>query len=228
MKKVLVDTRISKKCEDTLLSLGYEPIKMPPHPSLPVPVASHTDMLVFLFEDTLICTKEYYRIAKKELDSTEKRIILSEERAEGNYPRDILFNAAPVGEYLFGKLEHISSHIKALPYKMCNINQGYAKCSCCTVSDKAIITSDPSLESAAKAVGIDVLKVSEGHIRLPGYDTGFIGGASGAGERFVAFCGDISTHPDAEKIKSFCKKHGKEPISLSDEPLFDLGTLFFL
>ena len=65
-------------------------------------------------------------------------------------------------------------------------------------------------------------------MRLDGYDTGFIGGASGADDDAVYFCGDVSHHPDADAIKAFCQKHGKECVSLSDEELTDVGTLFFI
>ena len=228
MKKVLVDGRISQKCESTLISLGYAIIKLPPFPRLPAPVASHPDMLVFIDKNKLICHADYYPIAKAELESIGLEIVRTEEPIENVYPRDILFNAAKVGNCIFCKTDYISKEIKKLEYKLIDIKQGYAKCSCCTVSDKAIITSDPSLERAAVSVGVDVLKISPAHIELPGYDTGFIGGASGVTDDFVVFCGNIDTHPDASKIKIFCKKHGKDTISLSDEPLFDLGTLFFL
>jgi hypothetical protein len=73
-----------------------------------------------------------------------------------------------------------------------------------------------------------VLLISEGGIELCGYSHGFIGGAGGVTLDTAYFCGDIFSHPDGEKIKNFCHKHKKECISLSKEPLFDVGTLFFI
>ncbi len=228
MKKVIVDTRISEECEASLVSLGHTVIKLPPFPVLPAPVASHPDMLLFLYRDKLITHKDYYRIAKKEFDRIGKEVILTDEPIGGKYPNDILFNALRLGGHLIGKMDYISEKIKAFPLKQININQGYAKCSSCIVSESALITSDPSLEAAAKKIGVDVLVISHGHIALAGYDTGFIGGASGVCDDFVAFCGNIDLHPDANRIKSFCASHGKKALSLSDEPLYDLGTLFFI
>ena len=228
LKKVIVDTRISKKCESALISLGHTVIKLPPDPVLPPPVASHPDMLLFLYRDKLITHKDYYSIAKNELERIGKEIILTDEPIGNKYPNDILFNALHLGEHLIGKMEFVSDKIKALPLKQLNINQGYAKCSSCIVSESALITSDPSVEAAAKKLGVDVLVISHGHIALAGYDTGFIGGASGVCDDLVTFCGNIDLHPDAEAIKIFCESHGKKAISLSDEPLYDLGTLFFI
>ena len=55
---------------------------------------------------------------------------------------------------------------------------------------------------------------------------GFIGGASGkiAPDK-IAFMGDISLHPEYDRIKRFLYKRDIEPISLSDEPLTDFGSL---
>jgi hypothetical protein len=96
------------------------------------------------------------------------------------------------------------------------------------VGDNAIITADPSIAKAVKEKGIDVLSVSPLGVRLDGYDYGFIGGASGTDEENVYFCGNIDLHPDSERIKAFCRKHGKNAVSLSDEPLYDYGTLIFI
>ena len=106
--------------------------------------------------------------------------------------------------------------------------QGYTKCSVCVVSDNAIITADRAIATACAAVGIDVLTVSEGHISLPPYNFGFIGGASCACGDNVYFCGSLDTHPDGESIKEFCKNHGKLAVSLSDGELQDVGSLFFV
>ena len=96
------------------------------------------------------------------------------------------------------------------------------------VSDNALITADKSIYSISQNNGLDALLISEGHVDLNGYGYGFIGGASGAVDSYVLFCGDLSNHPDGERIAEFCQKHGKAPVSLSDEPLYDYGTVMLL
>jgi hypothetical protein len=98
------------------------------------------------------------------------------------------------------------------------------------VSENAVITADKNIARTAEAAGADALLISTApeKIRLDGYDYGFIGGASGMLEDTVYFTGDISSHPDAERIAEFCKAHKKKKmISLSKETLCDVGGIFF-
>ena len=124
----------------------------------------------------------------------------------------------------------MANYAQKQKYKIVNVNQGYTKCSVCKVSENAIITADQSIAKAAQAMGIDVLPICEGYISLPPFKHGFIGGASGLcnGLKTLYFCGNINLHKDADAIKAFCKNHNREIVSLSDEVLFDVGTLIFL
>ena len=234
MKFVITDNRIDKECERGLLERGFELIKLPPFPILQAPVAAHPDMLLFLGKGKLLCHADYFEIAKKELsiiaDITDGELIRTSDNVGSEYPHDVMFNAASVGEYLICRRDAVSSKLAELysDDMIINVRQGYAKCSTATVSEGAIITADASIARAAGEKGIDVLSVSPSGVRLDGYDCGFIGGASGADGENVYFCGNIELHPDGERIKDFCRKHGKNAVSLSDEPLYDYGTLMFI
>ena len=113
-------------------------------------------------------------------------------------------------------------------YSIINVNQGYVRCTACPLSDDAVITADPSIKNALSPLGIDVLSISYGGVRLDGYDYGFIGGACGVTEDCVFFAGDVTTHPDADRIVEFCRKHKKEVVSLFDGELLDVGSIFFI
>ena len=108
------------------------------------------------------------------------------------------------------------------------VRQGYSKCACLTVGDDSIITADPSVAEACRAAGLSVLQLGAHAVRLDGYDTGFIGGAGGDDGEHILFCGDLSRHPEGSAIADFCRRHGREPISLSDGELYDYGTLIFI
>ena len=235
MKNVIVDLRIPKKCASTLVALGYEPIFMPPFPALPKPVSAHPDMLMFFADKKVICHKNYLAIAKNEFNKISKagyEIITTDEDISDEYPRDILFNALPLAGRIYGKHSALSrligEYIDRCGLVRREVRQGYAKCSVCPIGDSAAITSDPSLRVAMSADGIDVLLISHGAISLTGYDTGFIGGCSGSDKNNVFFSGNVATHPDAKDIIDFCEKHGKCVVSLSDEPLYDIGSMFFI
>ncbi len=230
MKKVIIDSRAPTQIFDSLTNLGFEIISLPTFSALPEPVSAHADMLIFITENEVFCHKDYYDIAKSKIDAIcdcGYSLALSDEYISCKYPHDILFNAVSLNGDIYGKSEYISRLIKDKK-RVININQGYAKCSTCKVSKNAIISSDPSIRDAALANGIDVLFICEGHIDLPGYNIGFIGGCSGVCGDKIYFSGNISLHPNGREISEFCKKHKKEPISLSREKLFDVGSMFFI
>ena len=99
------------------------------------------------------------------------------------------------------------------------MNQGYAKCST-AVCDRGIITADETIYSACCENGINALKITQGNVKLSGYEYGFIGGASGIIDGKLTFFGDIRKHPDYLKIKEFCDFD-----YIPDFALTDVGTI---
>ena len=234
--KALIDCRADFYLLSALEKYGFETILMPPADYLQKGVSSHTDMLIFIGFDRLFCHRLYYSKNKELIDRlaehTGLELTLSDEPTDEKYPRDVLFNACAVGNRLICNKNTVSKLIIDAAgknnYEIINVPQGYTKCSICVVSDNAIITADQAIAKACAVSDIDVLTVSEGHISLPSYDHGFIGGASGLCDNNVYFCGSLETHPDADRIIDFCKSHGKSAVSLSKNVLLDVGTVFFI
>lgn len=231
----VVDSRIPVAAERALTERGFTICKLPPHPSLPPPAASHPDMLVFFAQDAILCTRSYHAIAQKELETVSRAAqrpigILSGEVSDA-YPHDILLNAAPMGDRLLCLPTHTANEITAR-YRVIPVKQGYAKCSTLPVGEGALITADPSIARAAHANRIDVLSVRAGYVSLTGYDTGFLGGAASFAPYFptreILFCGALTSHPDGEAIRAFCNERGFETVSLSKEELTDIGTIFLI
>ncbi len=232
MRIALVDCRISAQIYESLGAYADKIIKLPPLSRLSSPVASHPDMLVWCHGGKIVTYEEYLSENAEifsELCSCGFEIIPTAEVPCDGYPEDVRLNCALVGEKLIAHKRYMSEEIlriaSAEGISILHANQGYAKCATAVISGEAVITSDPSIAKAAAAANIDVLTVREGHVRLDGYDTGFIGGACGATEGEVLFCGDIDMHPDAQAIKDFCRRHGKSVVALSTEPLYDYGTV---
>lgn len=231
----VVDIRIPKAAEAALVANGFSVVKLPPHPALPRPVASHPDMLVFFAHDAIFCTRSYFEIAQKELETIsarcQKPIRLVSDEVGSVYPRDILLNAAPLGDKLICHPKHTARELTAL-CEVVPVKQGYAKCSTVILGSRAIITEDASIAQAAEQHGIDVLRIFPNAVHLEGYDTGFLGGAASlapyGGTDNIYFCGDLNTHPNAREIQLFCKQHGFSAVSLSNEPLTDIGTIFLI
>ena len=232
----LTDCRANASSVETLKNMGFEVVLMPPSPSLQAGVASHTDMLIFIGFGRLFCHESYYNENKNLIDSiaakAELSISLTDEVWSADYPHDVLFNACQIGNKLICNEKTVSKKLLDLASQescqIVKVAQGYTKCSLCKVSECAIITSDKAIARACDGAQIDVLLISEGHVSLPPYNFGFIGGASGQCSDNVYFCGSLDTHPDSEIIKEFCKKHKKNVISLSECELQDVGSIFFI
>ena len=233
----VVDCRIPWDAAAELARRGYTVLHMPPHPALPSPVASHPDMLLFFAPDAIYCTNSYQAIAQRELSvlsaHTQKPIRTVTGEVGERYPTDILLNAAPVGDRLFCLPAHTARELTAQAgYRVVPVRQGYAKCSAVPIMHNALITADPSIATAAAQAGCSVLRLSAHATALKGYGTGFLGGAASFAPylpmRELLFCGDLDTHPDAAQIRDFCRAHGVTCVSLSNAPLYDVGTIFLL
>ena len=233
---VITDGRISDDSLASLTDQGFEVILLPMADYLADAVSGHTDMLVFIGFGKLFCHANYYKsnrdVIERIASLSSSEVCVSNEFTGEKYPSDVLFNACLVGNNLICNEKTASPHIlaaaKAHGCEILDVSQGYTKCSTCIVSDHAVITADLGIAKACREKNIEVLEISEGHIALPPYDFGFIGGASGLFEDKVYFCGLIDSHPDGEKIKKFCEKHQKTAISLTGGQLQDVGSLFFI
>ena len=153
----------------------------------------------------------------------------NETRLSSEYPKDIPFNAACTGKYFIHNLKYTApvllKRAEELGLEMVNVRQGYAKCSTVIVDEDSVITYDRGLGKACTEAGMNVLLITPGHILLPGYDTGFIGGASGRVGNTVIFNGDLSSHPDHEKIVRFIEERGLDVRWFPEWPLTDIGSI---
>lgn len=233
----LLDARAPKELEAWLARIGHTPLRLPPHPLLPSPIASHPDMLLFFAPDAILCTQSYAHIARQELEMLSKatarpiRTITAEYGT--TYPNDVLLNAARVGKTLFCLPQATAAELLEIPdLTVCPVRQGYAKCSVIPVGERALMTADASIQAHACTVGMDVLRLSVGHIRLDGYDYGFPGGAAscapyGSTDE-ILFCGYLSLYPDAPQMRRFCAANGYRLRDCSEIPPTDVGTVFLI
>ena len=145
-----------------------------------------------------------------------------------DYPNNVLLNCLFLGNRLYGKLsaidETVLEYCKEQEIELVNVNQGYTRCSTLVVNDNAVITADPSIEDALRKNGVEVLRISQGQIRLEGFDYGFIGGCSGRINNTIFFFGNIREHSDYSGIKDYIMQHNSKIEILCDNmPLTDIG-----
>ncbi len=233
MRYAIADCRISIDIQKKLENYADKIIKLVPFGHLPMPVASHPDMLLWHCAGRIVTYRDYFEANRNifaELSDFE--IMIDSGNVCAEYPHDIALNCANVGNRIIAHRDYISPVIMRIAdeegMQILHTRQGYAKCSTVLVGDNAVITADRSIEKSALAAHIDVLRVNEGNVALEGYNTGFIGGAGGTTDTEVLFCGNLDLHPDGERIREFCGEHGKQAVSLSSAPLYDYGTVMLI
>lgn len=208
--------------------LGHTVITSDKIDNFSFPEQKHADMQVFPIKDKIFILRECLNLIKK---LPFEQLIFCENEAGKKYPENILLNFLYLNNTLYGKLSAIDGNLlkfcKCNNINTVNVNQGYARCSALVVNEKAVITSDVSIEKALKQNGVEVLLISSGYITLNGYDYGFIGGAGGKlDENTVAFFGNIENHPDYKEIKTFCEKYNVLiKVICRYMPLTDIGGL---
>jgi len=148
-----------------------------------------------------------------------------------HYPDNIKFNAVVMGDYFIHNLKFTSSNLlaeaKRLNKKLIHVPQGYTKCNMAVVSDNAAITSDMGIANAIKTAtaGIDLLVVEPGHVALRELPYGFLGGASGRVRDEMLFHGNLTAHPDFDKISDFVKKYNCRLTHFEGFALEDIGSI---
>ena len=146
------------------------------------------------------------------------------------YPRNAAWCAVFLDKYMIHNpsitAEPLLRAAAELGLTVIPVKQGYAKCSCVVVDGSSVITADRGMITALKKVDdIDLLEISPGHVLLPGHDTGFLGGASGLAGGELVFNGDISSHPDYQRIMDFAGARGVPVRYFPGVPLMDVGSL---
>ena len=213
---------LAQHCADVLL--------LPPCMTADRRIACHPDTLTAQIGDTLVVSAAYAAQASDVFSRLERQTDCRIVRAPGvlgaRYPADIGCNVLVRGEYLYGLVSHLWPEVtdaavqKGMTVR--SVRQGYAGCSALVCSE-LVISADPSVLRAVSGDGAQTLSVTPGGIELPGYDCGFIGGASFkiANDK-LAFTGSLHHHPDEKRILQFLSEHGQDAVYLKNEPLRDI------
>lgn len=225
MKKIIVNEEMPHGIIDRLKALfEYEILLCKKFNLFENPVAAHPDMNYLQVKNNLFTIYDIFDLDIKNNLKSEKL----------KYPKDVLLNAFCIGEDFICKTDSV--YIKALDYaknigmNIVGVNQGYVKCNLAVVneSEKAVITEDCGIYKTLKDHGYDVLLLETNSVRLDPYKYGFIGGATGNIGGKLVFTGNLLKHPEHKRIFDFCHKHKTECVSLSEDELYDYGSVLLL
>ena len=217
-----------------ILPKGIEYIPTVEIPALPKGICRHTDLQVHHLGDSLIVSApECYEYYKSKLEKYGFEVIKGKTWLGGNYPADIAYNIARGGKVAFHNARYTDSVIKEFfeknNIKLVSVKQGYSKCSVVVLSEKAIITSDVSIHTAAQKNGVESLLIEPGYVRLPGYEYGFLGGSAFMLDKETLFVtGSIKRHPSKQNIYDFLEKQNIKPVEVGDDLPMDIGSVIVL
>lgn len=222
---VMIGERYREELGMALESVNTEVIWVPDNPNVDPRLRGHVDLsLIHLGGRMLVGYGEHYVNC---LTSRGLEIIPAEADQKAVYPADAGLNGCFVGPFF---LHNTAFTDKAVlqslgARKIIHVNQGYAKCSVCVVDEHSIITSDFGIATAARQNGLDVLTIRQGHIELPGFEFGFIGGSAWKlSAHALAFTGRLDGHPDKDAILAYLTAKDVLPVFLTDGPIFDIGS----
>lgn len=218
--------------EESLNSLHIESILLPDNPDIDRRLSGHADLSVFHAGGERLFLAPYLKGSAfaSRLECRGALLDFPVVQQGQVYPGDAQFNCCVVGQRLICNPKtaagNIVDYLTSVDNKsLIPVRQGYSRCAVCIVNSESIITSDRGIAAAARADGQQVLLIQEGHIRLDGYAYGFIGGAAfKISSDKLAFTGSLDAHPDRDAILRFLAERGVEPVYLSREPLFDIGS----
>lgn len=229
---VLVGEKYYHSLSASLNNFGIRVFAIPENPYVDPRIASHADISVLHIRDNFLALSPHLK--GTELESVLSRmgfdLIFSESVFDAKYPHDCplnlyvsdefaVINSKTADKAVLKKLEEVN-------IKLIDCRQGYSKCMICPVDSNSIISSDPSIVCACKEQGIDVLEISQGYVDLLGYDYGFLGGSCfKLSEKQIAFTGKLDSHPDKDLILEFLEKHGIQVVFLTDNDVFDVGSI---
>ncbi|HSH35278.1 DUF6873 family GME fold protein [Schnuerera sp.] len=231
---VIIDGSISKEIKSNLKKLNLNIIPTIPCKEVAEPIAYHPDIVLHpINHNTLIVAPNVFDYYEDKLYGMGIKIIKGETKLDKEYPKDIAYNVARVGDFAVHNFKHTDEKLKYYLKKeklgFIDVKQGYTKCSMAIVANNAVITADYSMYKKLSNSSIDVLLVKPGYIDLEGYNYGFIGGATGKLFKDIfIFSGKLTIHPDKTKITNFVKKYNNKILWLSDENIIDIGTIISL
>ena len=229
-----IDYRTTQIEKDSLSSLNLNIIEVPKSNDVYSAINGHVDIQLNILDKKskkIIINRNMDETFKNKLLKSNIQYIESDKNLKTTYPNNIFLNALILDEYFIHNLKYTDNEL--LKYQanktLINVKQGYTKCSCLPISDKALITSDAGIYKTLSKYNFDILLLPAGDIILEGLDYGFIGGTGGLITKdTIAFFGSLDLYKYGNEVKSFLKKHKVTPIYLSHTKLHDRGSLFVL
>lgn len=229
---ILIGEKYARYLSKSLEKLDITAIFVPNNPDIDPRMSGHADLSLLHAGGERLYLAPYLRgsALSERLLELGAELVYPEMTQSPEYPRDAQLNLCAAGRAVFycekSACKDIVDYLTIVRrLSAVRGRQGYTRCSTCVVDEHSIITADSMIYAAAIHAGYDALLISAGHIDLSGFEYGFIGGAAfKLSRRVLAFTGSLDIHPDRLRILDFLSVCGIEPVYLTAQPLFDIGS----
>lgn len=146
------------------------------------------------------------------------------------YPQTIPYNICATQKFIFHNFKYTDEVIidAADGLQQVNVAQGYTRCNLIALGEKGFLTSDKSIADALQQLNQKYFYINPKNILLHGFAEGFIGGACGYYRNTLFIHGNLKFLPENKHLQNFLDEIGVQYCELCDEPLTDIGSLFFL
>ena len=214
MEYILIDPRMRNVEKNTLKYLGYELVPIQRSNNVYPEISSHVDIFTTKIGDTLVVEKSQFEDLTFMLKKSEYNIVRGKEQIEMNYPDDIKYNVAIIGNYAVHNFKYTDKKVLKLlqegGYELIDVEQGYTNCSIAVIDDTSVITTDKKIAERLRANNLSVLlldytpdiKLLDEHGRYSSMQ-GFIGGAIGKVDNNIIIFGDLEKIDKDGQIRKF-------------------------
>ena len=232
MSTIFISEEANAILKTYLQEKGHHLVEVRRTPFVYDAIASHPDIYLCKLTENLVIAGEQLPLiepALTELPGQPFHMQPGTSALGPHYPENIKYNAARIGKYFIHTTAHTDPVLRqaaaAEGLEFLHVKQGYTKCSLAVVDEESAITSDVGMAKVLHAKGLNILLISPGHVALPGFPYGFIGGACGRVGQELIFHGDISVHPDFKAMQDFVENRHVTLTYFTECPLTDIGSI---
>jgi len=226
---IIIDRKISQEVKEKLASYG-ELIELATDGITYPAISGHPDIFFCQSEDKLIVAPNLPKHYFDKLDEHHIDYIIGEFPVGDEYPASARYNAVTTKNHLIHNFRHTDFMITRTFEDLTpvHVDQGYGRCNILPLKDDHFITSDQGIFKVLKGLRLEVLYVSPEGILLEDFPHGFFGGCCGVWEDKVFINGCLDFYKDGGKVRDFLSKLDYEIRELSNDPLFDIGSIILI
>lgn len=225
---IIVSKNINKETRKKLSGIG-DVIEFESKNVVYKGIENHPDIFMCQIDGNLIVAPETPEPFLEKLFEKEISYIIGSKKLGKKYPDSTHYNVLVTKEYIIHHRKYTDTEIinHSAGRKPIHVNQAYTRCNTIGLNDNFFITSDKGIENELKKEDLKVLYINPESIKLEHFPVGFFGGCCGIFQNKLFVHGNITKVQPAGIIE-FVERAGVEIISLNQQPLVDIGGIFFI